>query len=241
MILSLIKSPKIDQHGRLFVLIGRVTASAAQNFVNQLERNTESVLIGEPTAQNPAFYSDGNIVTLPNSGIQAFMAGIWSQPADSRDNRPFAAPDVTAETSSSDFYNGRDPAMEAVLAYSYAEKRPLRIVAIARRLGARVAGDSLRAAGAAGLDKYRNLSRDMIRFSFDDLWPNGKSSEALLLLEANAFAYPGDWNSHDALAGAYENLGRFQDALVEYEKALALNPDHRGVKDGIARVRRKIA
>jgi hypothetical protein len=240
MVISLIKSPKIDHHGRLFMLIGRVTASAAQNFVNDLERLTNAVFVGEPTAQNPSFYSDGFVTTLPNSRILAFSATRWFQNADANDTRPYVAPNVVAEWSFADYRAGRDPALEAVRAYTATQPLPLRLVAIAQKLGTRSAADSLAAIGAGGVARYRNLSRDMIRYSFDDLWTNGKSDKAMLLLQANALANADDWNSHDALAGAYENKGQYALALAEYEKAQKLNPTHQGVADGIKRVSAKL-
>ena len=80
----------------------------------------------------------------------------------------------------------------------------------------------------------------MIRYSFDQLWTNGRSSDAIRLLESNAAAFPDDWNSHDALAGGYENKGRFADALREYQRAEQLNPTHEGIRDGIKRVKARI-
>ena len=239
MIQSIVRSPKIDQHGRLFVLIGRVTASAAQNFVNDLERFTNAVLIGEPTAQNPNFYSDGYGITLPNSKIQAFNAVIWSQFA-SRETRTYSAPSVVAEWSSADMRDGRDPGLLAVKAYAWSKPLPARVVEVANRLGVSAGGDSLAAIAKTGVQRYRNLSRDMIRYSFDQLWTNGRSSDAIRLLESNAAAFPDDWNSHDALAGGYENKGRFADALREYQRAEQLNPTHEGIRDGIKRVKARI-
>jgi hypothetical protein len=238
-ILSLVRSPKIDQHGRLFVLIGRVTASAAQNLANDLERFTNSVFIGEPTAQNPNFYSDGYAITLPNSKIVAYNAVIWSQFA-ARETRTYSAPNVVAEWSSSDYRDGRDPGLAAVRSYAASKPLPARITEIASRLGTKAAGDSLAAVAASGVQRYRNLSRDMIRYSFDELWTNGRSGEAVLLLESNAVAFADDWNSHDALAGAYENKGKLDEALREYQRALELNPTHEGVKDGINRVKERL-
>ncbi|MEO8577328.1 MAG: S41 family peptidase [Gemmatimonadales bacterium] len=240
MVISLIKSERIDQHGHLFALIGRETASAAQNFVNDLERLTNTVFIGEPTAQNPSFYSDGYVTTLPNSKIMAFSATRWFQTANSKDTRPYVAPDVVAEWSSNDYRTGRDPGLAAVRSYHARVSLPLQIVAIAERGGVRQAADSLVAVGNTGVARYRDLSQSMIRYSFDELWTNGHSEKAMLLLGANALAHPGDWNAHDALAGAHENKGEYALALAEYERARALNPTHRGVLDGIERVTAKL-
>ena len=69
LVLSLIRSPKLEGPGRLFVLIGRSTFSAAQFLVHDLEAYTDAVFVGEPTAGKPNSYGDSRRITLPNSGI----------------------------------------------------------------------------------------------------------------------------------------------------------------------------
>ena len=164
----------------------------------------------------------------------------WFQTADANDTRPFVAPNVVAEWSSADYRDGRDPALAAVRSYSATAALPLRVTQIAEQHGVKAAADSLAAVSAAGVGRYRNLSRDMIRYAFDELWTNGKSDRAMFLLQANALAHPDDWSSHDALAGAYENKAQLELALAEYKKALALNPTHEGVLGGISRVKERL-
>src|SRR5262245_9702 len=69
LLLGLIKSGQVAQRGKLFVLIGRRTFSAAQNLVNDLEAYTSAVFVGEPTAGRPNFYGDPARIVLPHSGI----------------------------------------------------------------------------------------------------------------------------------------------------------------------------
>ena len=49
LLLSLIKARKLEGPGKLFVIIGRSTFSAAQFLVNQLEAYTDAVFVGEPS------------------------------------------------------------------------------------------------------------------------------------------------------------------------------------------------
>jgi hypothetical protein len=69
LVLSLIRSAKLEGPGRLFVVIGRSTFSAAQFLVHDLEEYTDAVFVGEPTAGKPNSYGDSRRITLPNSGI----------------------------------------------------------------------------------------------------------------------------------------------------------------------------
>ncbi|MCB0563755.1 MAG: hypothetical protein KDD01_05195, partial [Phaeodactylibacter sp.] len=64
---GIIRTEKINQPGKLFVIIGRRTFSACQNLVNELDNYTNAIFVGEPTAENINFYGDNNRVELPNS------------------------------------------------------------------------------------------------------------------------------------------------------------------------------
>ena len=53
LVVNLIRSAKLEGPGRLFVLIGRSTFSAASFLVHDLEAYTDAVFVGEPTAGRP--------------------------------------------------------------------------------------------------------------------------------------------------------------------------------------------
>jgi hypothetical protein len=69
LLLNIIKSAKIDQKGKLFAIVGRSTFSAAQNMVNDLERFTNTIFVGEPSGSKLNHYGDSRRITLPNSGM----------------------------------------------------------------------------------------------------------------------------------------------------------------------------
>jgi len=52
LLLSLIGNAKVNQRGRLFVIIGRRTLSAAQNMSTYFERYTNAIFVGEPTGSS---------------------------------------------------------------------------------------------------------------------------------------------------------------------------------------------
>jgi hypothetical protein len=116
LLVSLIKARKLDQPGSLFALIGRSTFSAAQFLVNQLERFTDAVFVGEPSGGKANSYGDSRKITLPHSGITVRVSTLWWQ-EDPRDTRQWKAPDIAAELSSSDYRNNVDPALQSVLNY----------------------------------------------------------------------------------------------------------------------------
>jgi hypothetical protein len=116
-LLDRLAQPDIDRPGRLLALIGRTTFSAAGNFATDLERETGVVFVGEPTGGAPNMYGDVRPVTLPYSGLTAFIASIYWQRSDPDDPRLAIAPDVAVGLSSADYFADRDPALDAALTY----------------------------------------------------------------------------------------------------------------------------
>ena len=100
---------------RVFVLVSRMTFSAAQNLANDLDRLTGAVFVGEPTGSRPNFVGENAMVRLPYSGVQASISSRYHQAFDWMDGRAWIAPDVPAPLSSADYFAGRDPALEAVI------------------------------------------------------------------------------------------------------------------------------
>jgi hypothetical protein len=112
----LAESERVNQPGRLLVLIGRQTFSAAMKFVLELERTTEAQFVGEPTGARPNFYANQATVTLPNSGIEALISTEYEQASSADDSRLWLEPDLPVALTSADFFAQRDPVLEAALA-----------------------------------------------------------------------------------------------------------------------------
>ena len=110
-------TPALRERGHLFVIIGRGTFSACQNFVNRLDRDVHPIFVGEPTGSRPNFVGEDNPIILPWSGLTVSASSRYWQDALSEDARPWIAPELIAEMSSKDFRTNRDPAMETVRAY----------------------------------------------------------------------------------------------------------------------------
>jgi len=114
LLLELIRNGVVNQPGRLFVIIDRGSFSAAVNAVSDLERLTNSILVGEPTAGAPSSWGDPQKITLPNSGLIARIATIYWRDWMPRDLRRSIAPDISTSLASTDYFAGRDPALQAV-------------------------------------------------------------------------------------------------------------------------------
>lgn len=111
---AIIKSEYLNQKGKLWVVIGRKTFSAAMNCVDDLELNTNALFAGEPTGETPNMWGDPGDVKLPNSGIIIQASTLWWQLEDPRDDRDFRPPDLPAELTFADYANNVDPVLEAI-------------------------------------------------------------------------------------------------------------------------------
>lgn len=112
-LLEALRRPAIGRAGRLRVLIGRHTYSAAGNLAADIDGSTRAKLVGEPTGGSPSNWGDSTQVTLPSLGLTAYVATSYQQFGDER--ALAVNPDVRVELSSADYFAGRDPALEAAL------------------------------------------------------------------------------------------------------------------------------
>jgi tetratricopeptide (TPR) repeat protein len=99
---------------RTFVVTGRGTFSACQDFVNFLERATGAVFVGEPSSSRPNFAGEDTSVLLPWSGVRMSISSRWWQDSYPGDERPYIPVSMPVELTFEDWWTGRDPVMEAL-------------------------------------------------------------------------------------------------------------------------------
>jgi hypothetical protein len=106
---------RFDQRGRLFVITGRRTFSAAQMLICDLEKWTSPVFVGEPSASRDNHYGDSERLVLPHLRVALRVSTLWWQ-WDPRRTRPWIAVDLPAPLKVDAYRGGRDPALEAIAA-----------------------------------------------------------------------------------------------------------------------------
>ncbi|MCI0378064.1 MAG: hypothetical protein L0215_10680 [Gemmataceae bacterium] len=112
---GLIRSDKINQRGKLFVIIGRHTFSAAQNCATDIEMHTKALFVGEPTGSSPNFIGETVRLTLPYSKMTGSISDLYWGRSWPMDYRTWIAPQLYAPPSFALYKANRDPALEAVL------------------------------------------------------------------------------------------------------------------------------
>lgn len=223
-VISLIKS-KINQRGKFFVITGRQTFSAAQNMVNQLEKYTNAIFVGEPTAAHPNHYGDSRAFTLPNSKITVRASTLWWQDLDPRDDRTWTAPEIATDLSSEEYRSGKDTALQAVLDYvpNSSLSELIESASAGKDLGEFVA--KYKAFKTNPKSRYVNSEAPMNVFGYALLGKN-RVTDAIEVFKLNTEAYPNSANVYDSLGDAYQAAGRKDEAIRSYERALSIDPNY---------------
>ena len=231
---GLIRS-KFNERGKLFVITGRRTFSAAQNLVNELEKYTNAIFVGEPTGSSPNMYGDPVIITLPNSRLPFRVSSLWHQ-TDPRDRRIYTTPEIYAEVTPADYAANVDPVMNAIL--SYTPGRTFKDLTAEA-----VAGSDIR----VFLAKYREFkNRAENKFANTESQTNAlgyelvrakRLADAIEVFKLNVESYPGSANVYDSLAEAYALNGNKAEAISNYEKALKIDPNFSSAQEGLRRLK----
>ncbi len=109
------KIANINKKGRLFIIIGKRTYSSAVINAIAFRKNTEAILIGEPTSGKPNHFGEVKKFKLPNSGLSVSYSTKYFKYIDDDPNS--LIPDITVETPFADYAAGKDPVLDAIKKY----------------------------------------------------------------------------------------------------------------------------
>jgi len=113
---TLFGSSAVNRRGKLYLLTGRATFSAAANFAAELDRDTRAIIVGEPTGGGVETYGDTLSVVLPTTGWTVYIAARYHERKKGpRDRRLAVAPDLPVDLTSAQYFAGRDPVLARAL------------------------------------------------------------------------------------------------------------------------------
>ena len=115
LVAALAAEPRINQPGRLAVITGRDSISATTALASAFEQQTQATFVGEPTPARPNTNLDEITFTLPNSGLVVHIPTTLEMIAGNDDHRDAIYPDVAVPILSTDWFAGRDRALEAAM------------------------------------------------------------------------------------------------------------------------------
>jgi Peptidase family S41 len=115
-LVDLFASTQVNRRGRLYLLTGRATFSAAANFAAEMDRDTRAVIVGEPTGGGVETYGDTFPLSLPVAGWTVHIAARYHERKKGPgDHRLAVEPDVRVDLTSAQYFAGLDPVLARAL------------------------------------------------------------------------------------------------------------------------------
>lgn len=210
-----------DRGLRLYAISGRKTFSAGLGLLIALRQETSAILVGEPPGAPMNAAGDPDTAAL--EGFHLSVSTNYFVGAKFRDDSAFIPVQIPAQLSSADYFGGRDPALEAILAPDAVTI----LDALSTRGGA--AAKALyekRKALYGALPWWEPFERVAMNGAGLTLLEEGKVADAVAALEMNVDRYPSTWETWDSLAEALMAAKETARAIAAYERALAINPDN---------------
>jgi tetratricopeptide (TPR) repeat protein len=225
LITKIIESKKINKYGHLFVIIGAATFSAAQNLTNELEKYTEAIFVGEPTAENVNFWGDIKTEVLPISKLNVNLSWLWWQNMDPRDKRQWTAPNLAAEMSFENYKAGYDSIMNIILNFKEEKKIEEKIKELVTAGNPGQALSVTKEYMANPLHRYcKNELEEKINDMAYSMIMQDKPEEAKSLFSLNVQLFPNSANVYDSYAECLYRMGRSEEAKKNYEIAIDKDP-----------------
>jgi hypothetical protein len=109
--------PSLNREGRVFVIVGRRTFSAATMTALHLKQETKAMLVGEVSRGNPNGTYNMETMRLPRSRIEVDYTDRLHQPAPEYADRNGLPVDLPVTIPFDAYRSGRDPVLDAILNY----------------------------------------------------------------------------------------------------------------------------
>ena len=232
---ALLKS-RIDQPGKLFILMGRSTWSASQFFLNWMEKYSNAVFIGEPSASRGNVFGDSRRIYLPNSGVTVRVSVYYWQDWMPWDTRLSFSPNVTAELSSTDYKTNNDPALTAALRYTPQKSLFAQLDEALTAGGVELAVKRFREWKIDPVNKYADTETALLEAG-QRLLNEKKPADALELFKLDIADNPHSYRGYYAAGVAYNESGKKDLAITSLKKALELNPKSYDVANYLRQLR----
>jgi Peptidase family S41 len=113
-----LRTSPLNRPGRLYLLVGRATFSAAANFATTMDRRTRATFAGEPTGGGVNQYGETREVRLERLPIPLLVPvpTEYVEAGGPGDRRLTITPELPVRLRAADYFAGRDPVLAAVLA-----------------------------------------------------------------------------------------------------------------------------
>jgi hypothetical protein len=240
---GILRNDLVNRPGHLFVITSRTTFSAAMCGTIDLERQTNALFAGEATGASPNHHGDAVPIVLPHTGVTVSISAVLWQNSDPRDHRPWVEPDLPVALSWDDYVHGRDPVLDATLAYvPYDGERtnvaPMLIALLDDGQPVPRIQDRFDELRATPQGRGYVLGEYQLNALGYELLGRNRFDEALTVFRRNAELFPWSANPWDSLGEALATAGHLDEAIEAYRRSVELNPSNRSGQTMLRRLTR---
>lgn len=208
--------------GKLYIITGIHTFSAASNFIGQMLKNSSAITVGDIAAGPLNWCSDTIAFALPNSNLMVNLSTMFWQEGHATDSRGYYPPDYYIPATFKDYISGSDPVLEAIKNNQATSLKDILFNEGADKFRAEYQRRE-KANGPAEV-WFPYTSFDLILYTVLTLAQAGKMDEAWEISKLNTVLYPEKVRAWYFLADMNENRGEFKEALKCYEKLFSIEP-----------------
>lgn len=220
-----IKRDAINQKGRLFVLTGRKTYSAAQMIYAEMIKHTNAMLVGEPAGAPVNGYGDPGTYYLSNSGMELNISTAYWQMGHPNDESWYPEINLPFEFSGTDYTQGKDRAMEYLLNL---EAPYLSLPQLLRNSSVEeYQEEAARRQEMFGqFDWWKTFSERDMRFAARELYDEREHEKGELGFQSLVKQYPESWRAWRDYADRLIKARHFKKARLVIESGLKVAPDN---------------
>ncbi len=225
-----------NEYGRLYVLTGRKTFSAASMLMVAFEEYLNAIFVGEPSGARPTTYGDPRRSVLPNSGLTLRTSTLTWPSSFAGDFRAYIETHLDAPPTAAEYFSGHDSAIAAALAYSpptgpaaqmaeLFEKDKLQsgIIRFFTWLRSPIDGS------------HEDAAKDLIAYGHAYLDEEELRKGRFMMAMARDY-FPTNADARAGLGRAMELNDDPESARARFNEALEIDPDHQSAKDGLVRL-----
>jgi hypothetical protein len=220
--------PAINQRGKLFVITGRMTYSAAMNFTSMLEERTEAIFVGEPPGGSPSHYGDNTGFQLPNSKLPLRVSTLhWTLGVSPTDVREVMRPDIPAPPRFAEYREGRDGALDAIRRYAPNDVLSDRLLAVYVDSGIDAAIREYRSLGPAGTPTsvWDGDDQQLLAFASGTI-AKGNRADIFRAYDFVTEVHPESFQAWFARGRVYAFVNDVAEVKRSFARARALRPQH---------------
>lgn len=214
----------IAGRGRLFVLTGGKTFSAAADLAIMLMRHTPATFAGEPMGVPFNASGDAGHSKLENHEIGVSIStNTWMMAKD--DSIRVVPVQIPVAMTGERYFAGSDPVLDAILSRPAPFPDVLTTLREQGGTAAKALWESLRREFGS-VSWWRPFTMNELNSLSYDLLGRKRIDDAIAGFELNRDRFPTAWETWDSLGDAYKEAGRRAEARSSYERALRIAPDN---------------